>query len=322
LEDKIAIKMHTFALGDSISAIPTINKLSKIYERPITVFNDWSHLLVGHPSVLECKKFDDNSEGYLIHDTFQKGGIGNIDSICKKHNAIDIRQYHAWDLGISLTGGEMECDLYCEKEYDIGIDNYIIIHPSKTWDSRTWDEEKWQKLTDELVKSGLDVVIIGNDVGQKEYHSDKREMVLKNVWDIKGGVNLINKTTVPELRWMMNHKALCVITMDSGILHVAGTTDCNIIQLGSSIDYKLRAPWRNGNQNYKYKYVGGSCDIFCASNLKYGLIEHNDIHGIPPLGDCRENYDEFLCHSSVGDVLSNVLNIKEIKELLKKKLKV
>ena len=84
MEDKIAIKMHTFALGDSISAIPTINKLSKIYERPITVFNDWSHLLVGHPSVLECKKFDDNSEGYLIHDTFQKGGIGNIDSICKK----------------------------------------------------------------------------------------------------------------------------------------------------------------------------------------------------------------------------------------------
>ena len=321
MEDKIDIKINTFALGDSICAIPTINKLSKMYDRPITVFNDWSHLLINHPSVLECKKLEENDEGYIIHNTFileelNRYGVG------KKHNATDIRQFHAWDLGISLTGDEMSCDLYCEKEYDIGIDNYIIIHPSKTWDSRTWSEEKWQILTDNLIKLGLNVVLVGNDVGQKEFHSDRKEIILKNVWDIKGGVNLINKTTIPELRWMMNHKALCVITMDSGILHLAGTTDCNIIQLGSSINYKLRAPWRKGNQDYKYKYVGGSCDIFCASNLKYGLKEHNNIHGIPPLGDCRENYDEFLCHSSVDGVLGNVLNIKEIKEFVKKKLKV
>jgi len=319
LEDKIAIKMHTFALGDSISAIPTINKLSKIYERPITVFNDWSHLLVGHPSVLEYKKFDDDSEGYLVHDTFQKGGIGNVDSICKKHNAIDIRQYHAWDLGISLTNDEMNCDLYCEEEKEIGIDNYVLIHPSKTWDSRTWEGDKWQDLSDKLIQLGLNVVIIGNDIDQLEFDSQEKEFVSKNMYNIRGNINLINKTTIPELRWMMNNKALCVITMDSGVLHVAGTTDCNIIQLGSSIDYKLRAPWRNGNQNYKYKYVGGSCNIFCASNLKYGLIEHNDIHGIPPLSDCKENYEEFLCHSSVNNVINAIISLENFSKLMEKK---
>jgi autotransporter strand-loop-strand O-heptosyltransferase len=318
MEDKVAIKLHTFALGDSISAIPTINKLSKIYESPITVFASWSHLFKDHPSVLECKTFEDSSEGYIVHNTFQKGGIGNIDSICKKHNAIDIRQYHAWDLGISLTSDELTCDLYCEEEKDIGFEDYVLIHPSKTWNSRTWSEDKWQELTDKLIQLGLKVVIIGSDVDQMEFDSTKGEMVSKNICNVNGGINLINKTNIPELRWMMNNKALCVITMDSGILHVAGTTDCNIIQLGSSIDYKLRAPWRNGNQEYKYQYVSGGCDIFCASNLKYGLREHGDIHGIPPLNDCKEEYEEFLCHSSVDDVVNAVTNVKEFNKIIEK----
>ena len=110
MEDKIAIKINTGALGDSISAIPTINKLSQIYGRPITVFNNWSHLLIDHPSVCEMKKEKDSTEGYIVHNTFERYlKDGNE----KKHNAIDIRQFHAWDLGISLMGEEMECDLYC-----------------------------------------------------------------------------------------------------------------------------------------------------------------------------------------------------------------
>lgn len=135
-------------------------------------------------------------------------------------------------------------------------------------------------------------------------------MVSKGIIEIKGGINLVNKSTVPELRWIMNNKALCVITMDSGILHVAGTTDCNIVQLGSSINYKLRAPWRNGSQDYKYHYVGGSCKIFCGSDMKYGLREHDDIHGIPPLTDCREEFSEFECHSVVNDVFNYVMQLK------------
>tara|TARA_R110000744_G_scaffold158687_1_gene274681 strand:+ start:150 stop:2192 length:2043 start_codon:yes stop_codon:yes gene_type:complete len=302
--EKIAVKINTKSLGDSICAIPTINKLFQTYEQPITVFNNWSHLLINHPSVEELKNLDDSTEGYKVHELFLNHGPYNN---FKKHNIIDIRQYHAWDIGISLTGDEMTCDLYCEKEVK-GLDdnNYIVIHPSKTWDSRTWDKDKWQKLVDKLIHIGHKIIIIGNDIGQTEWNDDLGKMVSKGIIEIEGGINLVNKSTVPELRWIMNHKTLCVITMDSGILHVAGTTDCNIVQLGSSINYKLRAPWRNGNQDYKYKYVEGSCDIFCGSNMKYGLKEHGDIHGIPPLTDCREEYSEFECHSKVNDVFNTI----------------
>jgi autotransporter strand-loop-strand O-heptosyltransferase len=91
--------------------------------------------------------------------------------------------------------------------------------------------------------------------------------------------------------------------MDSGILHFAGTTDTFIIQLGSSINNKLRAPYRNNSQDYKYKYISGPCDIFCGSNMKYGIKEWGTINSVPPLVKCLENKSTFECHSKVSDVV-------------------
>ena len=84
--------------------------------------------------------------------------------------------------------------------------------------------------------------------------------------------------------------------MDSGLLHIAGTTDTFIVQLGSSLNNKLRAPYRNGSQDYKYKYISGPCDIFCASDIKYGIKEWGTIQGVPPLINCLEGKDSFECH--------------------------
>ena len=129
--------------------------------------------------------------------------------------------------------------------------------------------------------------------------------------NINLGVNLLNDPTndPAELRWMMNHKARAIITMDSGLLHIAGTTDVNIIQLGSSIDPKLRAPYRKGTQDYKYKYIAGGCDIFCSSNMKYNVKEHNTIQAIPPQIYCLENKPTFECHPSVDKTYNAVLDL-------------
>ena len=97
--------------------------------------------------------------------------------------------------------------------------------------------------------------------------------------------------------------------MDSGILHLAGTTDTHIIQLGSSINPKLRAPYRKGTQDYKYSYVPGTCDLFCASNMEYGQRAHNTIHGIPELMYCLENKSTFECHPSVKNVVNEVKKV-------------
>ena len=104
-------------------------------------------------------------------------------------------------------------------------------------------------------------------------------------------------------------KSLCFITMDSGLLHLAGTTDAHIIQLGSSINPEFRAPYRHGSQEYKYHYVGGGCSLFCASDMKHGVKEWGDIQGVPPLIGCLENKKTYECHPSVESVLGKILNL-------------
>jgi len=97
--------------------------------------------------------------------------------------------------------------------------------------------------------------------------------------------------------------------MDSGLLHLAGTTDVNIIQLGSSIDPEFRSPYRQGSQNYKYHYVRGGCGLNCASDMKYGVREWGTIQGIPSLVGCLERKKTFECHPSVLQVYQKILEI-------------
>jgi hypothetical protein len=135
-------------------------------------------------------------------------------------------------------------------------------------------------------------------------------MVQKPVFDfpIKLGLNLMNQTTISQTWWLIQ-KSLSFVTMDSGLLHLAGSTDAQIIQLGSSINWRLRAPFRNGVQDYKYHYIDGDCKIACASDMRYGVREWNSIRGIPPLVGCLENKKEFLCHPSVSQVFNKVNEI-------------
>jgi hypothetical protein len=156
-----------------------------------------------------------------------------------------------------------------------------------------------------LNDNGIAVISVGKSSSEIGFH-----MVQKPVFDfpIKLGLNLMNQTTISQTWWLIQ-KSLSFVTMDSGLLHLAGTTDVQIIQLGSSINWKLRAPYRNGRQDYKYHYVDGECKIACASDMRYGVREWNSIRGIPPLVNCLENKKEFLCHPSVSQVFNKINEI-------------
>ena len=205
--------------------------------------------------------------------------------------------------------------MYIEEEWKVKFKDYVVIHPTNTWESRTWDQKNWQTLVYKLNELNIPVVAIG----KRSTEQGNREVYDKTVMDIDipYGINLMDfpDSTIGKIRGLLkNAKAL--ITMDSGILHVGGTTDVNIIQLGSSINPKFRAPYRKGTQDYKYFYVGGKCDLFCASNLKYNLKEWGSIQGIPPLAKCLEKKPTFECHSSPQDVIDVVTSLSPKPKLL------
>ena len=304
---KVALAIDTPALGDTIAAIPTLRKISEAHDnKPITVFTSKPFLFEGHPLVDIALPLDQiDREEYFVHRTFMSlvGKSHDLDgeSVEFRYSNMDFRQFHAVSLGFTLKESEMEIDLYIERERELPVKDYVIIHPTHTWPTRTWEQAKWQELIDRLNERGIPVVAIGRDSSEVgHFNTDKPVMPI----NIKLGVNLLNdpNNDPAELRWMMNHRAKAVVTMDSGILHIAGTTDVNIIQLGSSIDNKLRAPYRNGSQDYKYNFVAGGCGIFCSSNQKYNIQAHGSIQGVPPQVRCLEGKPTFECHPTVDQV--------------------
>ena len=301
---KQAFYSSAHAMGDLICATPTIKKLSEIYQSPITVISTHPYLFDNCPYVDESLRFDDYteeqlSEKYDLHKTFFLLGKQDSRGVEFKHAMCDIRQFHAKDLGFMLTPNELTCEYFpksdesCLSEFNLP-ERYVVIHPAQSWSSRTWSKYNWQALCISLEDAGIPVISIGKDAREE---SDFSGTTLKPVFklDIKNGLDLSNKTTLDQ-SWHILNKSTCVITMDSGILHLAGTTDTHILQLGSSIKPEYRAPYRLGSQGYKYSYVAGSCGLHCASNLKYSLRDWGHIQSVTLISTCLEKKSSFECN--------------------------
>jgi hypothetical protein len=220
---------------------------------------------------------------------------------------MDIRQFHAISLGFMLNKEEMTLDynpFYTPMIPDLPK-KYVLIHSVQNWNSRTWSLNNWKYLTKLLNEKGIAVISVGKNSSETGGSN-----VDKPVFDfeIENGLNLVNKTSLDDT-WYLIQNSLCFVTMDSGLLHLAGTTDAEIIQLGSSINPEFRSPFRNGSQEYKYQYVMGGCGLNCATDVKYGVREWGSIHGIPPLVNCLENKPTFECHPSVLQVYNKILEI-------------
>jgi ADP-heptose:LPS heptosyltransferase len=306
MSNKILVLIGSKSVGDTLCAIPTIRMLNKLYNKNIHVFTYQPELLKNYPYITLSDNYNTESDDLLI-ESFRPDIF--------VHTRTDIRQLHAISAGFQLHPEEMNIEFYPDKYEPIpGLpDNYVVIHPSKTWPSRSWEKQKWQELVNKLNDFGIPVVAIGKDSSEiGTYHIQKPVYDI----DIKKGLNLVNKINIHQT-WHILNKSSMVVTMDSGILHLAGTTDTYIVQLGCSVDYRFRAPYRKARQDYKYSYVSGECKLQCASNMKY-CINHNGKHTImPPVAFCLERPESigqdidpdpniYKCHPSTMQVFQEI----------------
>jgi hypothetical protein len=295
------------ALGDTLAVTPTLRKLYYSYNQKISIITHHPYLFLDNPyvDVIHSELTDEIKNNYEVFNSFNIGYHPN--GVCYKHNVMDIRQFHAINLGFMLTKDEMELD-YTPNEYRIinGLpEKYVLIHPVQNWNSRTWDIKKWELLTKLLNERGISVVSVGKD--SSELGGSNVDKPVFN-FDIRLGLNLMNQTTLSQT-WHLINNSMCFVTMDSGLLHLAGTTDAEIIQLGSSINPEFRSPYRNGSQEYKYHYVRGGCGLNCASDMKYGVREWQSIQGIPSLVNCLEKKETFECHPNPLIVYNKIIEI-------------
>jgi len=219
---------------------------------------------------------------------------------------IDIRQFHAIQLGFMLAKDEMECYYRPVEDFYLEVPKeFVLIHPVSTWPVRTWPAIYWMNLTKELNDIGLHVISIGKDSSETGFFNVEKPVFN---FEIEKGLNLMNKTSISQC-WHLMTRARCVVTMDSGMLHLAGTTETPIVHLGSSIKPEFRIPYRKNKQDYKYAYVEGVCSIQCGSDAKYGIKEWGTIQSVAPLIKCLENKPTYECQPSVEKVLQSIKSI-------------
>jgi len=298
-------------MGDILSSVPIIRYISNIYGYKVQVFTYMPDVFKNYPYIIpyyidEYHKFEND---FKIVSTF--------DIERSIHTKTDIRQIHAMSLGIQLLPDDLHVDFYPDDYIHIEElpDNYVVFHTSKTWPSRTWNNSLWQELCDRLISVGIKVVTIGKDTG-KEVGTYKTE---KSTIKIDSAVDLTNILSISQV-WHVINKSNILVTMDSGILHLGGTTDTHIVQLGSSINPKYRTPYRQGSQSYKISYMIGKCALFCASDLGYAIKFNGDHRKIPPVPFCLKkpdtigNMDDtsnntYECHPSVDSVYNEIIRL-------------
>ncbi len=321
----IAVQLDCSGIGDIISSVPSIRLLHKLYKKNILVFTHNTEILKNYPYI-DVKIIDENEIDKISKDS-NWTLLKTFDLSKDIHPRIDIRQFHANKLGIQLLPEEMNIEFYPDEYSPIKNlpKNYIVIHPVKSWPSRSWEEYRWQKFVKIINEYNIPIIAVGKTSSESGTYNTQKPTYDIN---IKNGLNLMNKISLHQT-WHIINKSTLVVTMDSGILHLAGMTNTAIIQLGSSIDPRFRAPYRNNRQDYKYKYISGNCKLLCASDMNYYMKYNGHFNKMAPLPFCLEvaesigdqnvNSEVYKCHPSVIDIVDesvkmyNIYKSKEIK---------
>lgn len=313
--------IHSISFGDTLAATPTLRYLSQSHGQRINVVTHKKHIFRNNPNVNDCISFDEyyslNLSEIVKYESFTFAGRQDNNGVEKKFSHIDTRQLHAMDLGFQLMPHQMGYD-YSPDEVNLNFDlpeKYVVCHITQNWSNRTWDTQKWQSLIDWLSENQIFTILIGQDHSEKVHDSISIEPIIKECPRLENlyGLDLCNKIELEEMYQVIKRGSV-LVTMDTGPLHIAGCTDTHILQLGSATHPLLRIPYRKNTQNYKYDFVGGSCNIFCNSDLKYNVREWGHVNSVAPLTECSENKPTFECHPPVEKVIDKLREILDFQD--------
>jgi len=302
MSKKILVKIYASGMGDALLSTPALRKLSYFYGKTISIKTRYPDLFKNNPYINEIylldKDFDET--GYEVFEMYKNHE--------RKHHSCLCARSCAYDLGFDLTNEELNLDFYPDLKtiYDTSkFKNYICFHTTSNWENRTWKDENWQSLVNLFENSGLSIVLIGKDY-KEHYYDDK--ICFKKCYIPKGKnvIDLTNDGSSIHDLWHIINNSKAIVTLDTGPLHIAGTTDTWIFQIGSARHPQFIAPFRNGSQDYKHEFIGGECKLFCASNVKYTIQEWKTINATHFLPACQERYTEMKCHPTANQVFDKI----------------
>ncbi len=144
----------------------------------------------------------------------------------------------ASSLTVSIASETENRDLL--KRHDVGDRDFlVVVHPGGNWDLKRWPVHHFTRLIDELMKDGkVKVVISGSD----------QDVVLTEA--IISGLRrkpiiLAGKVDLKQLMALMK-RADCVVSADSGPLHIASSVGTNVIGIFGPTRPEITGPRGSG----------------------------------------------------------------------------
>ena len=123
------------------------------------------------------------------------------------------------------------------------LENLVLVHAGKHWESKTFPVKWWQDVVDGLQKAGKRVCLIGkNDLSRGVLPVIAR----------KGMIDARDLLSLEELIALIS-KAKVLLSNDSAPIHLAGAFDNHIVLIPSCKHPDHIIPYRNGMLTYKSK---------------------------------------------------------------------
>ena len=123
------------------------------------------------------------------------------------------------------------------------LENLVVVHAGKHWESKTFPTSWWQEVVDGLKKEGMKICLIGkNDLTRGVLPVIARE----------GMIDARDLLSLEELIALLS-KAKILLSNDSAPVHLAGAFDNWIVLIPSCKHPDHIIPFRNGVQYQKAK---------------------------------------------------------------------
>ncbi len=249
--------INSIAMGDVIASVPVIKyMIDNFYKDPATylviaeeMFRPFFHFVPD-----SCfHRFEDKANEWSIPPSFAVAALNQpvVKSLTRptpRH--MSLGQFSAIKFANRILEDK---DLRYIPLIDVDVSRFgvdfskaVILVSSHRDATRAWHAESILETAAYIEKRGYIPVFIGKTDMNLDTHLVPKTY-LPN--DLNIGVDLRNHTTIPELAAIMKRsKAVCGI--DSGPIHLAGTTDTTIICGYTSILPEHRIPVRTKGKTY------------------------------------------------------------------------
>lgn len=133
--------------------------------------------------------------------------------------------------------------LATNSEAPAGIENYVLVHPGKTWPSRTIPAQWWNEIIDGLIAKRIPVALIGKTYGDGERGTV--EVCARRCLDLR------NKQSIGEL-FATIKAARLLVSNDSSPIHISGAFDNPTILITTAKEPEFIWPDRDSSLNISF----------------------------------------------------------------------